>query len=376
MANDKHETVAAMTADFLDPHEDRWVSLLATTPHDIYHLPGYVRVSADDEDGKAVLFVAQEGERRFVVPLVVRQIPVEISGTESTLYDAASPYGYPGPLVSPSDTDADDRFLARAIVSFLDALREHQIVSCFIRSHPLFPLPFERLQEYGYIVLHGDTVSIDLRQSADLLWRQTRENHRRDIVKSNRSGHIPRMDPSWAHFDSFIEIYRDTMRRVSASDFYFFSSGYLSELRSELGDRLHLCVVEIDGRVAAAGTFTEYCGIVQYHLSGTHSEFTGFHPLKTMIHYVSHWARDRGNTRLHLGGGVGGRRDSLFDFKTGFSPLRHPFYTWRIVAIETTYLSLLDRWTSTHGVTADGMDGFFPAYRRPFAQAAIGPTAG
>jgi hypothetical protein len=372
MANASDKIAAGMTAGFVEPEAELWHTLLAATPHDIYHLPGYVRASARVEEGRAVLFVAREGERQFLVPLVVRPIPLELSEAESTWYDATSPYGYPGPLVTPTDADPGDPFLPRAVASFVAALRDRRIVSCFVRLHPLFPLPIEPLQELGDVVRHGDTVSIDLRLSLDLLWRQTRHNHRRDIAKGQRSGQIARMDPCWAQFDSFVTLYHDTMRRINAADFYFFSSGYLNELRAELGDRLHLCLVEVEGRVAAAGMFSEYRGIVQYHLSGTHAEFTYGHPLKTMIHFISQWARDRGNTSLHLGGGVGGRRDSLFDFKAGFSPLCHPFYTWRIVANAPAYFELLDRWSSTFGASTESADGFFPGYRRPHAGASIG----
>ena len=48
-------------------------------------------------------------------------------------------------------------------------------------------------------------------------------------------------------------------------------------------------------------------------------------PTKLMLHFVRTWAKDRGLRRLRLGGGVGGKEDSLYRFKAGFSTDRHAF---------------------------------------------------
>ena len=48
----------------------------------------------------------------------------------------------------------------------------------------------------------------------------------------------------------------------------------------------------------------------------------------------------RGNRVMHLGGGLGGAHDSLFDFKAGFSKDRQPFRTWRVVVDPVRYAEL------------------------------------
>lgn len=87
--------------------------------------------------------------------------------------------------------------------------------------------------------------------------------------------------------------------------------------------------------------------------------------MKTLMDFVRWWAKERGNQTLHLGGGLGGREDALFDFKAGFSEGRYPFRTWRVVADEVAYRALGDDWASRHGAASDGAEGFFPAYRKP-----------
>src|SRR5208283_397023 len=160
--------------------------------------------------------------------------------------------------------------------------------------------------------------------------------------------------------------YLESMKRVEADNYYNFPLEYFTELSDVLGDRLHLCVVEIDGQLASGALFVESCGTVQYHLSGTMDAFLELHPLKTILNFVRYWAKDRGNRVLHLGGGLGGRKDALFDFKAGFSKIRHPFKTWRIIADQDRYQRLTANWRASSRVEADVPEGFFPAYRRAF----------
>jgi lipid II:glycine glycyltransferase (peptidoglycan interpeptide bridge formation enzyme) len=155
------------------------------------------------------------------------------------------------------------------------------------------------------------------------------------------------------------------MSRVGATSYYFLEREYVVALREALGPRLKLAVVEIGDVVAAAGLFVETCGIIEYHLSGSDPAFARERPTKLMLHHVRGWAKARGNTAMHLGGGLGGAEDSLFEFKAGFSKLRAPFHTLRIVINDAAYRAL------SHSPTTDSvpfdtgdLTGFFPAYRR------------
>jgi lipid II:glycine glycyltransferase (peptidoglycan interpeptide bridge formation enzyme) len=213
------------------------------------------------------------------------------------------------------------------------------------------------------VVDHGPTVSVDLRRSAEELWRQTRASCRHDIARALRAGHRAFVDERFEHLPAFVGIYRATMERVGAARHYRFPESYFDELRHALGARLHLVVVAIGGEVAAGGLFVETCGLVQYHLSGTDARFAREAPTKLMLHFVRTWARERGDRRLHVGGGVGGAEDSLFAFKAGFSPERHRFQTLRVVADEAAYRALV----RARDPSLDPSDrrGFFPLYRSP-----------
>ena len=214
----------------------------------------------------------------------------------------------------------------------------------------------------GTIVEHGETVSVDLTATIDEQWTGTRADHRNQINRAIRAGHRAYIDDDWAHEATFVDIYTATMNRVGASASYMFGADYVRALRTALGSRLSLCVVDIGGTIAAAGLFTEECGIVQYHLSGTDGAFIRERPTKLMLHFIRGYMKERNDRVLHLGGGLGGADDSLFEFKAGFSRRRHPFRTWRVIVDPARYASLSRAADPT--VDLEDATGFFPLYRR------------
>ena len=327
-----------------------WASFLSEVDHDFYHLPAYVALSAVEEGGEPVALLVEDGGRAMLLPLIVR--PIVGAGR-----DAVSPYGYPGPLRRGTD---DPTFLHDALLAGSAMLATQGIVAVFVRFHPLIhPTPPDAV---GTIVRHGDTVAIDLSGSDDTQWRETRSDHRSQISRAQRAGRVAAFDESWSHYGAFKDLYSATMTRVAAAPLYQFDDAYFDGLRVALGDRIRLCVVEIDDVVAAAGLFVETCGIVQFHLSCSDPRFNREAPSKLMIDYVRRWAKERGDKLFHLGGGLGAADDSLFRFKSGFSKRRYPFHTLRIVCDEPEYARLV----RAHDPGADPArrDGFFPAYRK------------
>src|ERR1043165_1391228 len=140
----------------------------------------------------------------------------------------------------------------------------------------------------------------------------------------------------------FIDIYEETMRRVSADNSYFFGSDYFATLAEGLGEKLQLFVAMAEGQVVAGGLFTLSGGIAQYHLGGTRDAFLSLSPTGLIFDTVRLWARENSAHVLHLGGGVGAKEDSLFHFKAGFSDRRHMFHTWRWVVVPEIYRQLCE----------------------------------
>ena len=358
-----------MRCDFVGPESDLWSRFLAETPHDFYHVPKYVtlsasdRLNAPDANGRALAFHAADDQgNQFLVPSIVRPLPQWVRTTRP-LFDAIAPYGYACPLVKRGSVDSVGPFLDQAIAELAKGLQQQSVISLFVRSHPTLMMPHEPLEKLGCFVRHGETICIDLTLSLEELWHQTRAGHRSEINRARKKGFTVEIQPDWKDFDEFFRGYTETMTRVGASEHYFFSREYFQNLREALSDTLHLAICHKEGAVACGALFTEVCGVVQYHLSGTTDQFHSQYPTKVLLDSVRTWAKERGNTVMHLGGGYGSTEDSLFLFKAGFSHLRTPFYTWRLMSDAETYQDVCRQWEERTQKTASPIEGFFPAYR-------------
>lgn len=351
-----------MKLEFLSTDDDTtWSEFVSRVPHDFYHLAGYARLAEQTDGGHAEAVLIAEGSEYFFLPYVLRPLSeLDWLGERSEdLYDFCSPYGYPGPLVGCES----EGFLREALDLWIRAMQERNVVSGFVRLHPLLDTPIEQLALWGDVVDRGQTVSIDLLQPVEELWRQTRRDHRRNINQSLRAGMTTEVVPAEEHLAEFTELYYETMDRVGAGEYFYFSPDYFRRLIRILGKQLSLCMVKDSGQnVLCGGLFSECDGIVQYHLSGTRTEALRLRPSKLMIHAIRQWATERGNRVMHLGGGAAGQQGSLFDFKAGFSHGRHNAATWHLVVSPEKYTHLDGQRRSLDESSEDA--NFFPGYRR------------
>jgi hypothetical protein len=349
-----------MRAELIGPGDARWGAFLADVPHDFYHLPEYVALSARQEGGEPAAFWAEDRDTGLLVPLVLRPVPAGLA-PEPGWRDAATPYGYPCPLWRNPGAEAD---LDRLLAAFRATGAGAGIVCAFLRLHPLLPLPDGPLMAHGQLVDQGRTVYLDLARPKADLDRDTRANHLADVRRLAREGYRAQVD-AWDQLEAFVGVYRETMALRAADPYYFFGLDYFRDLRRCLGARLHLCsVLAPGGELAAAGLFTEVGDLMQFHLSGTAEAHRRTGAAKLMLVHMRDWARERGLRHLHLGGGVGCREDSLAFFKQGFSKSRGRYLTLRMVLDPAAYAALAGR---RRGPAEDPGDGFFPAYRRPGA---------
>ena len=347
-----------MFADFISPDDCCWARVLERVPHDVYHLPQYAVVTAKHEGGKPVAFYARAGQKEILIPLLLKALPAQLEAS-GEWKDATSPYGYPGPVTTHPH---DSRWLEESLSALQNLGSGHGIVTAFLRLHPLRGVTADTFAGHGIVVHHGPIVYVDLTRTLDELQAGTRLNHKRNIRRLAQAGFMTSVD-DWSIYPAFGSLYRATMERVRAADFYFFSDAYFEDLRRMLKERLHFfAVVAPGGQLAAAGLFTETDGIVEYHLGGTATAYLRQAPSKLMFDAVIRWGKSIGAEVLNLGGGMGGRAGSLFEFKAGFSHSRAQFHTVRMILDEPLYADLAHGWRARGG-NVQAVETFFPIYR-------------
>ncbi len=129
---------------------------------------------------------------------------------------------------------------------------------------------------------------------------------------------------------------------------------------------LYLFVARIGSTVVAAGLYSLCRGITQAHLGAFREEYAAISPVRLLDDTARRWAAASGARVFHLGGGVGGRQDSLFQYKASFSDRRHEFATWQWVVDENTYGRLCREREGRAGSQGwqEVDTDYFPAYRR------------
>jgi serine/alanine adding enzyme len=319
----------------------RWDELLARLGvTDVYYSRGFVEASAPLADGVPVFLHLAGEEGDVLFPGIVRRSPA----------DVVSPYGYGGPLAVGPRPPLD------AFPAAYQAWCEQRgLLSSFVVFHPLFGngaaadrLGFRASELAGTIAwpLGGD----------DLL-AAMHKHHRRIVRRAEAQGCEVLVEPAPPDLAGFVEIYEQTMRRADAAPFYFFPDAYWEALLRDVP----LVRVDVlrDGEPLASVLGMGAQPWLHYHLGGSTDAGRGTGAMHLALYGLARWGREQGYETLHLGGGVGGRAGSLFEFKLRFAPGgRTAAWIGKAVHDPAGYLALA-------GSDAIDWDGFFPAYREP-----------
>jgi hypothetical protein len=343
--------------------EREWMQWIDPLPHDFYHTAAYHRFSEQSGEGEAWLAVFGSQDQYLAWPYLLRPVPA-FTGAGRGLRDVTSVYGYAGPLVRRAVSA--DSFLERARKKIGELWLSQNVITAFSRFHPLlenhqWAEPPLTAPGSGCVREAGLTVSIDLVASERDNWHGYQASLRNRIRRGRRLGLVSSVDEAWSRLPDFVRFYHATMARNHATPYYFFTVEYFQRLRDALGSRAVLMLTRLGTTVAAAGIFVEYRGIVQNHFCVNNPECLSLAPSKVLLDDVRRWASARGNSVFHLGGGRSGSRDSLFAFKSAFSPRRHVFHTGQWILNGEAYQQLCGARSDDRAALP--LTGFFPAYR-------------
>ena len=326
--------------------------------YDFFHLAAFHKLAEMRGECSAVMPVYREGDHILAFPLLLRDIKTD--GIATGLRDATSVPGLAGPVASArTPIDVIKRF-HQELQNFFE---QNKIITIYSRLNPLMKQP-ELLEGYGEVVEIGVTQSIDLTQPPDVQVARYRRDHRKDIKQLKRMGFTCEKVGT-EYLDDFLRIYTDTMKRLNADQAYYFDKSYFEFLFHEMSDVMHLFICMDDQKtVACVDICTSCSGIIQGHMAGTAAEYLPLAPSKLVYDAIRVWGNEIGANTFHLGGSVGGRKDSLYDFKMGFGAQEHVYSTWRHIADQKSYDNLCGIAEQQAGKEQN--TSYFPKYRNTF----------
>lgn len=315
--------------------------------HDFHHTWSYHSLG---EDTDPFLFVFEEQDIFIALPLLKRTI----EGTDWS--DLSSVYGYTGPISNHDFETLDETMIDRFRLSFLDFMKNGKHVCVFSRLQPFLDQP-RLLEKIGGLRDNGQTVYIDLRIPIEMQRLKYEKRLARKIRQLRNKDFQIREADSLSDIKAFSTMYLDNMERNGASSRYLYDEAYFKRLLNTTEPDCRLIMV-YDGSTPICGNIIMYTRhVIRNHLSATAAAYTQLSPSKLIIDEISIIARKLGISYYHLGGGLNGKPDSLFQFKSAFSDLILEDRTWCFIADQERYQQLVDARAAPKEST------FFPQYR-------------
>jgi serine/alanine adding enzyme len=332
-----------MSDELIEVAPEKWDELLAELGIvDVYFRRAYLESAALLGQGRPVFL--HHPQSSIVFPALVRE-------ARNGYADVGTPIGYGGPVAcggarAEDFPDAYERWCA-----------EHGVVATFARFHPV--LANQRLAEGRWHVEqigHSIGWRLDGRDAEEVL-AAIDAHHRRVVRKAQRAGVHVATAIGPEELAGFVDLYRETMRRRDASPFYFFPEEYWLHLANELGDSLLRFDAYEDGELAASILCLAAPPLLHYHLGASSERGQSLGANHVLFYETAAWAAANGFSLFHLGGGVGGFEDSLYEFKRRFDP------GGKLAATLGKAVHDEDAYRALAGVDAIEYGGYFPAYR-------------
>ncbi|WP_010517360.1 GNAT family N-acetyltransferase [Croceivirga radicis] len=335
--------------------ENEWNKTIGSfEKKDFYHSYDYHQVCLKENELAKLLFYSS-GDTSIAFPLVIRPI----NGSE--FFDATSVYGYGGPLIS----QLTSHFVFQDWNQhMLDFFQNDKIISVFSSTNPFIDSQEHLLLQMGEIETMGDIVYVDLKQGTERREHYSKTTKR--YLNRNKTIFDIREGNSEEDARKFLEIYYQSMERVGASKQYYFKLPYFIKLlqNKSFFDANFVFATSKENGDVASGAFIirTKSSIVQYHLSGTAEKYRHLSPIRSVIDYISRKEKLDDCKYFNLGGGVGSKNDSLFEFKASFSKNRAPFKVWKYIANKEVYDQLCTI-AQEKDYNKKFNTNYFPAYR-------------
>ncbi len=316
-----------------------WKSHLEKLPQsyrDVYFTPEYVRLCAA-ADQRAESFVYTCGEHTMLLPM----LRSELQSGDVRLYDFETPYGYGGPIYS---TD-NEEFRLEALAAMRHYFHDRDIMAGFVRFHPL--LQNHRLFDtVGSEHFDRHTAAINLVGTEQEIWlREIHSKNRTAINKGGRCGLRFEADHEYLHLERFIQLYTDTMQRLGADEFYYFSAEYFNNFITAMRPYSFLGCVWLDDTIISSAIFMYQGPYGHYHLSGSDHDALRLAPNNFMLWHAALELKRLGVRLFHLGGGTDGNPDNqLLAFKKRFAGDIYDFHIGGVIPMPDAYAEVCNRW--------------------------------
>lgn len=342
--------------------EGEWNSILDTfDKKNLYFEYRYFDLYRSESETPLLVYMETD-IGRMAYPFLIRDISYSEKFKDkierSLYFDISTAYGYGGHLIEPAEEGLRCELIDLFYKNFTIFCKERNIISEFIRFSPLLK-NHRGLDSVIETILLKKVVSTDLQLYGDPLDSEVKKRKIKDARKARERGLTTSFEFSPKSLDSQIKIYKDTMDRNEASDFYYFDDNYFDKLLKNLNDDLLLVNVILDEKIIGFELSFIYEKFIYAHIAGTISDYLKYSPNDLSTVDIIDWGHKAGYSQYLTGGGVtSDEDDSLYLYKKAFSKNSNlNFYIGKKIWDKKSYDYLCNL------ITVDDQNSYFPAYR-------------
>lgn len=345
-------------------HRIEWDNIVKSfKEYDIYYISGYTAAFKIHGDGSPILLYYRGKDIRGICVFMIRDV-AELSWatglSKGIFYDAVTPYGYGGWLL---EGDSCKEKIYSFWNEYNNFMKEHHIIDAFTRWSPWIKNQ-DVLRGFSKIIDLGKTIVMDI-SSEDIIYNNIKSKDRNAIRKAIKNGITIKHTDDPSKLDEFRIIYNATMNKDNALDYYYFEPEFYKSIVADLKGHWNLFYAIYHEKIIAASIMLFCNGRIHYHLSGSVYKYRNLNATNLILYEAALYGARNNYRILHLGGGVGSGKDSLFNFKKTFN--KDPdgelqFSISKDCFDYETYLKLIELRKRTD-LSFNADSDYFPTYR-------------
>lgn len=322
---------------------------------DIYYNIYYGKLYEKTEHGKIETFEVNSEYGKIEHIFIKREIE-----NQKNYYDIVTPYGYGGPIIT--ECQDKEKLLAQFKESFTEYCSENNIVSEFIRFHPIFEnaLDFKGIYD---VVYSRHTVGTNLMDYEDPVQAEFSKSLRREIRKAEKNGVTVRTILAPTDLSAFKKLYEETMDRNKADAYYYFPNSYYKYIIEFLRKSVLEIQLIYENEIIASEIYFIEGDLMHAHLLGSSQIMLDLNAGALLEATAARWGHDHGYIYIHHGGGrTSAVDDPLYTYKKKYGKnTEFDFYVGKKIWNKEMYDELVAKREGelNHKIDSD----YFPKYR-------------
>ena len=340
-------------------NKEEWESIVGKNC-EVYDMWQYVSAFEKNDDGEATL-IYKKYKNGLIYNIVFKRNISEIPEfrNDKNWFDFISPYGYAGVKVNGKITNEN---LKDFFKEYSEYCKNNNVISEFIRLNPLQENEKNYIFDKSFnIIYNSKTVFIKL-ESQEQIWNDLKSTCRNRIRKAQNNGIIIKSGFSDKMFEEFLNIYRETMNRDNAKDYYYFNEDFFNDIKLNMNNNATIVTAYLNDTAIDSVLIIYNGDNAHYHLGGTLNNYMDLGAHNYVLYEASLLSLNKGFKKFHLGGGYGGDNSPLLRFKKNFNKNGElDFYIGKKIYNQEKYDELVNIKESIKGSKIE--DNFFPKYR-------------